>query len=82
MKCKNFVNANCAFYCPNAEMDAFENYYDIPAEDAGYRRIKCKDCQYNGKHCTCVDCYLQGEKECPERKEITDEANNSRYDTR
>lgn len=66
MKCENFCNANCAFYCPNAEMEAFEDRFDIPASDAGYHRIKCKDCQYNDKYCTCDDCYLKGGKECPE----------------
>lgn len=69
MKCENFCNANCAFYCPNAEIEAFEDRFDIPASDAGYSRIECKDCQYNDKYCDCDDCYLKGEKECPLTKE-------------
>ena len=73
MKCENFCNANCAFYCPNAEMEAFEEWFDIPASDAGYERIKCSECQYNDKHCTCDDCYFNGGKECPRTKEAANE---------
>ena len=65
MKCECFVNAHCAFDCPNAKMEEFEDRYDIPASDAGYERIKCKDCNYFDKYCDCEDCYLMGTEDCP-----------------
>lgn len=65
MKCENFCNAHCSYDCPNAEIEAFEERFDIPASDAGYERIKCRDCRYSDKRCTCEDCYFKGSAECP-----------------
>jgi hypothetical protein len=39
-----FVNGHCCYDCPNAAIEEFEDYYDLPVEEAGYERIKCKDC--------------------------------------
>lgn len=65
--CKQFVNANCCFNCPNHEIDFFEYWYGIPASDAGLERISCKECQYRDDLCTCMDCYNLGGEECPLR---------------
>ena len=64
MLCEFFCNAHCSFDCPNAAIEAFENKYDIPASDAGYEYIKCYDCSYNDKFCSCDDCYLLGSEFC------------------
>lgn len=64
-KCKSFVNVHCSFDCPNAACEAFEQRFDIPCEDAGFSRIKCKDCVYYDKRCTCDDCFFQHSPECP-----------------
>lgn len=61
--CKHFVNYHCSFDCPNFVCDKIEDTYDIPCEDAGYERVKCKECYLN-KNNTCEDCYLQGSKYC------------------
>ena len=66
MLCENFCNAHCSFDCPNAAIEAFENKYDIPASDAGYEYIKCSECSYNVKFCSCDDCYFLGSKYCKE----------------
>lgn len=67
MKCENFCNWHCSTTdCPNIQCDEFEEYWDVPAEDTGLERIKCKDCRYNDKHCGCDDCYFKSSKECPE----------------
>ena len=61
-KCKHFCNIHCVDDCPNARCDEFENRFDVPCEDAGCKRIKCKECHYNDKNCTCEDCLFQGDK--------------------
>lgn len=66
MKCEHFCNAHCAFDCPNAAIEAFEERFDIPASDAGYERVKCRECRYYDKYCTCDDCYFKGSEHCPE----------------
>lgn len=63
MICENFCNAHCSFDCPNFACDIIENTYDIPCTDAGYERVKCKDCMYNQDN-SCDDCYLQGSEYC------------------
>ena len=73
MKCEYFCNAHCSYDCPNAAIEAFEERFDIPASDAGYERVKCRDCRYADKHCTCGDCYFKGGKECPENGGADDE---------
>lgn len=65
-KCERFCNYHCSFDCPNFQVDEFEEYWDLPASEAGIERIKCSKCQYYDPRCTCNDCYLQGSKECPE----------------
>lgn len=63
-----FVNGHCCYNCPNANIEEFEDYYDLPAEEAGYERIKCKDCYLNSGECE--DCLFQfDKKECPELSE-------------
>jgi len=63
-----FVNGHCCYDCPNAAIEAFEDYYDLPAEEAGYERIKCKDCYLNSGECE--DCLFQfDKKECHELNE-------------
>ena len=65
IKCKNFVNANCSFNCPNAALEKYLEKYDIDYSDIGQERIKCKDCRYQDKYCTCEkDCYLYGSEYC------------------
>ena len=66
MKCENFCNVHCAFDCPNSKCDGFEEYWDIPCEDAGLARIKCNDCYYNERYCTCEDCCFKHSENCPE----------------
>lgn len=63
-KCEHFCNAHCSFHCPNVAIDEFEDKFDIPASDAGYERIKCKDCNYYDKYCTCDDCYFMDSEYC------------------
>lgn len=69
MKIKQcFVNRHCAFNCPNAAADYFEEYYDIPAIEAGYERISsCKVCYLNTGECK--DCLFEHSENCPEVKE-------------
>ena len=67
-----FVNAHCCYNCPNFAVDEFESYYDLPASDAGLERIKCKDCYHNTGNCE--DCLFQNTEDCPEVKEIHEEA--------
>ena len=65
-KCERFCNGHCCTSdCPNIRCDEFEEYYDIPASDAGYERVECKDCIYDDQHCDCNDCYLMGGEYCP-----------------
>lgn len=60
-----FVNGHCAYNCPNFQCDEFEERFDLPASEAGYERIKCKDCYLNSGECE--DCLFQFDsKECPE----------------
>jgi hypothetical protein len=59
-----FVNGHCAYNCPNFQCDEFEERFDLPASEAGYERIKCKDCYLNSGECK--DCLFQNCKECPE----------------
>lgn len=68
MLCEFFCNAHCCFDCPNAAIEAFENKFDIPASDAGYEYIKCSECCYNVKFCSCDDCYLLGSEFCIEKR--------------
>ncbi|MCQ2434693.1 MAG: hypothetical protein MJ062_05600 [Oscillospiraceae bacterium] len=68
MKCDKFCNYHCSYDCPNFAVDAFEDKYDLPASEIGLERIKCKDCQYFDKNCTCDDCYFQYSKDCPENE--------------
>lgn len=72
MKCEHFCNAHCSFDCPDAAVEAFERRYDIPASDAGYERIDCRDCRYNDKYCTCDDCYFKGSPHCLEKGAVMD----------
>lgn len=74
MKCENFCNAHCSYDCPNAAIEEFEDYYDLPAEEAGLSRVKCKDCIYSDKRCDCDDCYFQNTPDCP-RTEAANENN-------
>ena len=46
----------CSAYCPDD---------DGSCSKAGLVRVKCKDCQYNIRHCDCADCYLYCSDECP-----------------
>lgn len=64
MKCKRFCNIHCAYDCPDVAAEAFEDRFDIPASDAGYERIGCKNCHYN-ENCDCGDCFFEGDKNCP-----------------
>ena len=64
-----FVNSHCCIDCPNFAIDEFENFYDLPASDAGLERTKCKDCHYETG--LCKDCLFYNSKECPEYKEET-----------
>lgn len=64
--CENFCNYHCSYDCPNIDCDKIEEYYDIPCSDAGYERVKCKDCLYN-KHKSCDDCYFQNTEHCKKR---------------
>ena len=60
-----FVNGHCCYNCPNAQIDEFEDYYDLPAQEAGLEHIKCKDCYLNSGQCE--DCLFQFDpKECPD----------------
>ena len=63
MICENFCNYHCSYDCPNIQCDWIEDYYDIPCSDAGYERVKCKDCMYNQNN-NCGDCYLQSSEYC------------------
>ena len=49
--------------CPNAGIEAFDEYYGYGvSDDAGYKKVKCKDCMYNtGK---CEDCLFYNSEEC------------------
>ena len=76
MKCEHFCNAHCSFHCPDADANYIEETYGIPASDAGYEHMECKDCPYNDKHCGCDDCYFKDGKECP-RTEVQKDANHS-----
>lgn len=64
IQCEQFCNVHCSFDCPNVLIEAFEDRFDIPASDAGYYRIKCSDCCYYDKYCTCSDCYFMGSDDC------------------
>ena len=59
-----FACAACAFYCPNANCDLFEDLYDLPCSEAGLERISCRDCQYNSG--LCCDCLFVGSIDCLE----------------
>jgi len=52
-----FVNEHCSYDCPNFAIDEFEEFYDLPASEAGLERIKCKDCYLDSYECK--DCYLR-----------------------
>ncbi len=41
-------------------------YYDLPASEVVFERIKCKECYLNSFECT--DCYLENTDMCPEQK--------------
>ena len=69
MKCENFCNAHCAFDCPNASIEEWEDRFGLDAKrELGVERVKCRDCRYADKRCTCDDCYFKGGKECPEKE--------------
>lgn len=69
-KCKNFINANCSFNCPNASLDYACDRYDLDPSDFGMERISCKNCYLNDDNCTCDDCFVQFKKEyCSKKKE-------------
>lgn len=59
-----FVNGHCAYDCPNFQLDEFEEWFDLPASEAGLERIKCKDCYFNSFECD--DCLFQHSADCPE----------------
>lgn len=65
-KCEHFCNGHCAYDCPNFAIDGFEDKYDLPCSEIGMSRIKCSECQYNGRNMTCKDCYFFNTPECPE----------------
>lgn len=67
MICENFCNYHCSFDCPNFACDMIEERYDIPCSDAGYERVKCKECVHN-QNKSCDDCYLQGSEFCKRKK--------------
>lgn len=68
MKCEQFCNYHCSTDdCPNIQYDAADQYWGFGiADDIGLERIKCRDCLYADKRCTCEDCYFMGSEECPE----------------
>lgn len=68
MKCEHFCNYHCCTSdCPHIQCDACDEYWGNGiAEDIGLERIKCSECQYYDKRCTCEDCYFKGSEECPE----------------
>lgn len=69
MKCEHFCNAHCAFDCPNAAIEAWEDRFDLDAKrELGVDRIKCRDCEYHESRCTCEDCYFIDSAECPEKE--------------
>ena len=59
---KCFVNGHCAYDCPNFEIDTLEDYWDLPAQEAGLERIKCKECYLNTFDCE--DCLFQNTDMC------------------
>ena len=65
-----FTNGHCAYDCPNFQCNEFEKRFDLPASEAGYERIKCKDCYLNTGECD--DCLFQNSKDCPEVNESDD----------
>lgn len=66
-KCENFCNAHCCTSdCPHIQYDAADEMWGYGiADDMGLERVRCKDCLYADKRCTCKDCYFQGSNECP-----------------
>lgn len=70
IKCEYFCNAHCSYDCPNFQVDAFEEHWDLPASEVGLERVKCKDCEYNIRHCDCTDCYLYCSDDCPVHETI------------
>lgn len=66
-KCERFCNGHCTTSdCPNIQCDMADDEYGYGiAEDMGLKRIKCGDCYYDDKRCTCEDCYLRGGEYCP-----------------
>ena len=67
---KCFVPSECCTnYCPNIQVDmAAEKWGDYQvASDAGYEKIKCKDCHYMTFQCK--DCMFLGNTEyCKESR--------------
>lgn len=59
----------CTQYCPNIQCDmAAEKWGDYQvAADAGYEKIKCKDCRYMTYRCD--NCLFLNTEYCDERKE-------------
>ena len=68
MKCECFCNGHCSTSdCPNIQCDMADDKWGFGiASDMGLERIRCSDCVYADKRCTCDDCYFKGGKECPE----------------
>lgn len=67
--CKGFVNGNCLYKCPNAQLESACDRWDLDPSDFGMEYIKCKDCYMNDENCTCEDCYMMNDvKYCPKAK--------------
>lgn len=62
--CPNFCNFHCSYDCPNIQCDVFEERFNVPCEDLGYERIKCSECNFQDKYCTCSDCYFENSEHC------------------
>lgn len=69
-KCEKFVNANCSYRCPNAQLESACDRWDLDPSDFGMEYINCRECHLFDDLCTCKDCYMEGNKEyCPKEME-------------
>lgn len=57
-----FCNYHCSLDCPNFQVDAFEERYDLPASEIGLERTRCSACQYQTYECS--DCYFENTDKC------------------
>ena len=59
-----FENKHCFGDCPNILADMADERFGYGiADDMGYQRIDCKNCDYNtGK---CSNCLFEYTKDCP-----------------